>query len=521
MKKLFVAMMTACLLSCTALTVPAWALPAPGTLTINFDSHITKVVFDDSIEFTASGQTQNTGCEDGYPYQVQVTLTDGYIIDQITGMDYDPNASGFAYGDGGGTITYIGPDSFSILASNGGVNGTLTITSRLPETYTVTFKDWDGEVLKTEEVTEGSGATAPTSPTRDYYTFTGWDKPFDEVTEDLTVTATYTEGFSGDCETCTGSGKVSGLCSLCNGLGSRDCPDCENGTSFQSCFLCGGSGTRSESCTMCGGSGGFMDEPSQTWMSCASCGGSGMMEESCSQCSGTGQEAQACTTCSGTGQISCPETEEVNCSVCSGSGHVTYYHVIFADHDGTELFSANVPSGHAAPSPSAPVREGYTFTGWDKSFDDVTGNLTVTAQYIEDPEPEPEPSCEECGGTGTVTAPCESCEGTGGLPCDLCEGRGWYLVAVPNEPGKQVTCPDCDGEGTIPCPDCEGTGVIEILCPVCSGEQPTPPDEDSDSVEDEDFDLGAWWTERTEPEKWILGIAGGLLVLAILKGLIR
>lgn len=256
-------------------------------------------------------------------------------------------------------------------------------------------------------------------------------------------------------------------------------------------------------------------------MMCDNCFGSGQIEEPCSQCSGTGQEAQACTTCSGTGQISCPETEEVNCSVCSGSGHVTYYHVIFADHDGTELSAVNVPSGHAAPSPSAPVREGYTFTGWDKSFDDVTGNLTVTAQYIEDPESEPEPSCEECRGTGMVTAPCESCEGTGGLPCDLCEGRGWYLVAVPNEPGKQVTCPDCDGEGTIPCPDCEGTGVIESPCPVCSGEQPTPPDEDSDPVEDEDFDLGAWWTERTEPEKWILGIAGGLLVLAILKGLIR
>ena len=386
-------------------------------------------------------------------------------------------------------------------------------------TYTVTFKDWDGEVLKTEEVTEGSGATAPTAPTRDYYTFTGWDKPFDEVTEDLTVTATYTEGFSGDCETCTGSGKVSGLCSLCNGLGSRDCPDCENGTSFGPCSSCEGDGYAYVPCPACGGIG-ILDP--EMGMVCTECNGSSFVEEPCSQCSGTGQEAQACTTCSGMGQISCPETEEVNCSVCSGSGHVIYYHVIFSDHDGTELSAVNVPSGHAAPSPSAPVREGYTFTGWDKSFDNVTGNLTVTAQYTEDPdpEPEPEPSCEECGGTGTISAPCTSCEGTGGSPCDLCDGRGWYLVAVPDEPGKQVTCPDCDGEGTIPCPDCEGTGVIESPCPACGG-QTLPPDEDPDPVEDEDFDFGVWWSERTEPEKWILGIAGGLLVLAILKGLIR
>lgn len=387
-------------------------------------------------------------------------------------------------------------------------------------TYTVTFKDWDGEVLKTEEVTEGSGATAPSSPSREYYTFAGWDKSFDEVTEDLTVTATYTEGFSGDCETCTGSGKVSGLCSLCNGLGSRDCPDCENGTSFQSCSLCGGSGTRSESCTMCGGSGGFMDEPSQTWMSCASCGGSGMMEESCYQCSGSGQEAQACTTCSGMGQISCPETEEVNCSVCSGSGHVIYYHVIFADHDGTVLSSSDVPSGHAAPSPSAPVREGYTFTGWDKSFDNVTGNLTVTAQYTEDPDPEPD--CELCGGSGLVSEDCGTCAGSGEIPCEDCEGRGWIMVALPDQTDQKTDCPTCSGEGAVTCPACEGSGEISVPCPACSGEQPTPPDgEDPEPVEDEDFDLGAWWTERTEPEKWILGIAGGLLVLAILKGLIR
>lgn len=61
----------------------------------------------------------------------------------------------------------------------------------MPETFTVTFKDWDGATLKTETVTLGEAASAPADPVRAGYIFTGWDVSFEEITADLTVTAQY------------------------------------------------------------------------------------------------------------------------------------------------------------------------------------------------------------------------------------------------------------------------------------------------------------------------------------------
>ena len=56
---------------------------------------------------------------------------------------------------------------------------------------TVTFVDYDGKELLKQHLHSGEDATAPDAPSREGYKFTGWDKVFTKVTSDITVTAQY------------------------------------------------------------------------------------------------------------------------------------------------------------------------------------------------------------------------------------------------------------------------------------------------------------------------------------------
>ena len=81
-------------------------------------------------------------------------------------------------------------------------NMTYTVTYELASVlYTVTFKDWDGSVLKTQTVASGGSATPPSNPTRDGYTFSGWSGNYTNVTADVDIIAQYTKNSSGGDDT--------------------------------------------------------------------------------------------------------------------------------------------------------------------------------------------------------------------------------------------------------------------------------------------------------------------------------
>ena len=59
--------------------------------------------------------------------------------------------------------------------------------------YTVRFLDHTGAVIKTQKVEEGKSATAPAAPAREDYIFTGWSRAYTNVRADIDVTANYRE----------------------------------------------------------------------------------------------------------------------------------------------------------------------------------------------------------------------------------------------------------------------------------------------------------------------------------------
>lgn len=68
------------------------------------------------------------------------------------------------------------------------------ITENTKETlFVVTFKDYNGDILKEEKVKKGEDATAPESPKRDGYIFVKWDTYYKEVKTDIMVNAVYKE----------------------------------------------------------------------------------------------------------------------------------------------------------------------------------------------------------------------------------------------------------------------------------------------------------------------------------------
>lgn len=61
---------------------------------------------------------------------------------------------------------------------------------------------------------------------------------------------------------------------------------------------------------------------------------------------------------------------------------ITYYYVKFKDWNGTLLKDEWVASGGNATPPTEPVRSGYTFDSWNKSYSNIVDNIIITAVYI-------------------------------------------------------------------------------------------------------------------------------------------
>ncbi len=178
--------------------------------------------------------------------------------------------------------------------------------------YLVQFVDWDGSIIKEDSVNYGNSASAPT-PSRQGYTFIGWDKDFSNIIEDLNVMAQYRINIY----------KVEFVD--------------WNGNVLQSDSITYG-------------------EPIIAPIN---------------------PQREGYTFISWNKVFSIAQ-ENIR---ITAQYKINRFLVQFVDWDETVLKSDSVNYGYSAFAPTNPTRYGYKFTSWDKNFSYITADLRITAQY--------------------------------------------------------------------------------------------------------------------------------------------
>ncbi len=240
----------------------------------------------------------------------------------------------------------------------------ITVTATYRErgnVYTVTFVDWDGKVLSTQDVEAGESAEAPEVPEREGYAFIGWDKAFDNIKENMTITATYAE------QTVFLMGDFNEWQQTTPLLPSDD----ENIVSVE--------------LELDAGTYTFKVLQDGEWF-----GNGGVIEDTTEATSSIGWAM---------------EIGQGNCTLEASGGIYTFnfntatgmlvllhtvptFTVTFVDYDGKVISTQQVGRGESAKTPANPTREGnaqysYTFTGWDTDYSSVKADTTVTATYLQ------------------------------------------------------------------------------------------------------------------------------------------
>lgn len=202
--------------------------------------------------------------------------------------------------------------------------------------YTVSYIDWDGTPLGSEQVWENEDAVNVPNLERDGYKFVGWDKPLTNITEDVVVTAQYKKYFTVTYLELDGT--LIRTEQVADGSRVMYCPYFEGETD-------GGTWAQLLDCAS------KDDIPFQ------------VANSDCFQRFYTGRKV----------------TEDITLI------HVNYFKAEYRDWDGTFIKREDVVEGGTAtgevPSWYIFSRSGYLFIGWDKPLTNITESTVFTAQY--------------------------------------------------------------------------------------------------------------------------------------------
>ena len=301
--------------------------------------------------------------------------------------------------------------------------------------YNVTFKNWDGTVVFSQVVAWGTEADTPKKPYREGYTFTGWDKDYTAVKEDLVVTAQYeinkyTVTFFGN-----GGVELSKQTVDWNTAAvAPDAPAVEGYTfkgwdtdfsqvtkdlevtaqyeinKFTVTFVDWDGTELSKQTIDWDGAAIYPSDPKREGYTFK--GWDKAIDHVKADLTVTAQyeiNTYTVTFYDREGKVISTQTVKWNEAAetpetPAWDGHTftawdtdfehvkadldikpvydtILYTVKFVDWNGNELKAEKVEYGQSATAPVNPVRDGYTFIGWDGFFNEVTADITVKAQY--------------------------------------------------------------------------------------------------------------------------------------------
>ncbi|MCK9536302.1 MAG: leucine-rich repeat protein, partial [Bacilli bacterium] len=189
--------------------------------------------------------------------------------------------------------------------------------------YTVQFKDYNGNILDVQRVAFKQSATAPFDPTRTGYTFSGWSDDYSSITSDLIVFATYNENtYSVSFESNGGTAYETINNVSHDSIIILPIPEKE-GYQFKGWYL----------------NNNINASP--------------FYEDS----------------------------RITRNLILYARWEIKEHLVTFVNDDNSILFAQYIKHGTSIIAPSNPSKEGYTFIGWDKEFNQITNELIIRALY--------------------------------------------------------------------------------------------------------------------------------------------
>ena len=275
----------------------------------------------------------------------------------------------------GYSFTGWNPADFSSITADTVVTAQYSIKS-----YTVSFVDWNGTVLKTETVNHGSGATPPVNPSRTGHSFTNWDTDFSTITANSTVTANYSvNSFTLSFDSAGGSAVAAITANFGANITAPATPTRE-GYTFAGW-------TPALPATMPASNVNVTAQwtVNAYTVSFDSAGGSAVAAITANF--GTNITAPAAPTREGytfAGWTpALPAIMPASNVNVTAQWTVNAYTVSFDSADGSAVAAITANFGTNITAPATPTREGYTFAGWTPALPATmpAGNQTHTAQW--------------------------------------------------------------------------------------------------------------------------------------------